>query len=124
MNKIILDKGVKEIVIVEDSICNISKDLYINDLSIEIKDNVKFIINHYSELNNKLNIKILQNNNSEFIYNHSFINRDVYDLKINIDMIGNNSKNIINIHGISDSGVTNIVVDGTVKRDASDNLLD
>jgi len=76
MNKIILDKEKKiELRILEDSICNISKDYEFNELNIIIFNNAKFIVNHYSEIKDKhLNINIKQNDNSEFLYNHSFIN--------------------------------------------------
>lgn len=126
MNKIILDKSNNiELNVSEDSICNISKDYEINELNIILSDNVKFIINHYSEIkDNNLNINIIQNNNSEFIYNHSFLNNGNYNLKINISMNGNKSKNVINIHGISDLGNTNIVVDGKVNEKTIDNELD
>lgn len=126
MNKIILDKSNNiELNVSEDSICNISKDYEINELNIILSDNVKFIINHYSEIkDNNLNINIFQNNNSEFIYNHSFLNNGNYNLNINVNMNGNESKNVINIHGISDSGNTNVVVDGKVIEKTVDNELD
>lgn len=126
MNKIILDKDKNiELIINEDSICNISKDYEINELNIKINNNAMFIINHYSEINdNKLYIKIKQNDNSKFVYNHSFINYKKYDLNININLNSNNSKNIINIHGISNDGDTNIKIDGIVQTNTYDNELD
>lgn len=127
MNKIILDKGnIIDLDIIEDSIIEISKYYDINVLNINISDNVSLIINHYSEINNisNLKIKIFENNNSEFIYNHSFMNNKNYNLDINIEMLGNNSKNIINIKGISNNGISNIVVDGKVLENTLDNILD
>ena len=38
-------------------------------------------------------------------------------------MIGNNSKNVINVHGISDEGKSKVVVDGSVIKDTRDNEL-
>ena len=125
MNKIVLDnKKVINIIVDKDSICNIDKSYNINELNIELKDNVKFIINQYSEIEKKeIKINILQKNNSEFIYNHSFINRKEYNLDMFINLLGNKSKNEINIHGISDNGTSKIVVDGSVNKDTNDNEL-
>ena len=80
MNKIILDKeSVINLDIKENSICNIGKYYNIKELNVLIEDNVEFIINHYSEvLENDLKINIIQNNNSIFNYNHSFICDDLY----------------------------------------------
>lgn len=124
MNKIVLDKeNIINLKIEEDSICNISKDYIIKELNIDIKDNVIFELNHYSEINNTLKINITQNNNSKFIYNHSFISYDNYNLNIDITMKGNNSKNNINIHGISDNARVSVIIDGIVKENTFDNDL-
>ena len=123
MNKIVLNKEINELVINEDSICDIDSEIKL--LNIKILDDVKFIINHYVEIKeNNMNINIEQNNNSDFIYNHSFKNSSNYNIEINISMNGNNSKNLINIRGLSDAGITNIKVDGSVKENTKDNILD
>ncbi len=126
MNKIVLDKeSIINLYIVENSICNIGKDYSINKLNIVLEDNVEFILNHYDEvLENKLNINIIQSNNSIFKYNHSFMCNKMYDLDINIELKGNNSKNYINIHGISDNGKSNIKIDGKIYENTVDNELD
>ena len=127
MNKIILEKSKYiELNIDKSTIINITKEYSINRLDINILDNVSLIINHYNEItkNEDLNINIKENNNSEFIYNHSFMNKDNYKLNINIEMVGDNSKNILNIKGISDEGLSNIVVDGKVCENTYDNNLD
>ena len=126
MNKIILDKeSVINLDIKENSICNIGKDYNIKELNINIVDNVELVINHYSEvIENELKINIIQNNNSIFNYNHSFKCNKFYNLDINIEMRGNNSKNNINIHGISDNGKSYIKVDGIVCENTIDNELD
>ena len=126
MNKIILDKeSVINLDIKENSICNIGKDYNIKELNINIVDNVELVINHYSEvIENELKINIIQNNNSIFNYNHSFKCNKLYNLDINIEMRGNNSKNNINIHGISDNGKSYIKVDGIVCENTIDNELD
>lgn len=126
MNKIILDKDKNiELIINEDSICNISKEYEINELNITLNNNVSFILNQYSEISdNKLSIKINQFDNSEFVYNHSFINYKNYDLNIDINLSGNKSRNVINIHGISNNSNTNIKIDGKVNNNTFDNELD
>ena len=125
MNKIVLDKeSIINISIDKTSICNINKDYNIKEINIELKDNIKFIINHYDEIDKKnLLINVIQNNNSEFIYNHSFITNREYNLDINVELNGNNSKNTINIHGISDIGKSNVKVDGSVNNNTKDNEL-
>ena len=126
MNKIILDKENNiELNILEDSVCNIKNRCDIEKIIIKLNDNVEFILNEYSEIEKRdYSIEVIQNNNSSFIYNHSFIVSDLYNLNININMNGNNSNNVINIHGINDGGKSNIIVDGTVKDNTKDNNLD
>lgn len=125
MNKILLDKEKKvELEVIEDSICNINKNIELEELNIILKNNAKFIINHYSEIKeNKTNINIYQYDNSEFIYNHSFKNKGLYNLQISIYMKGNKSKNTINIKGISDDAKTCIIVNGSVDESTFDNEL-
>lgn len=125
MNKIVLEKvNVIDLNIKEDSICNIDVDYDIKDLNIVI-DNSKLIINHYDEINNKkMNINVVQNNNSSFIYNYSFICKNDYDLNIFINLTGNNNKNIIKINGVSNGGKSNIIIDGKVDDNTLDNDLD
>lgn len=125
MNKIVLDKeNIINLKIEKDSICNIGADYKIKELNIELLDNVLFILNDYSEIDDSiLKINIIQNNNSKFLYNHSFISKDKYELYINVNMIGNNSKNNINIHGISDNGYSKVIVDGLVKENTFNNEL-
>lgn len=126
MNKLVLDKeNIINICIDKDTICNINKEYNINELNIELKDNIKFIINHYSEIDkSELKINIIENNNSEFLYNHSFISKKDYNVYINVKMIGNKSKNTINIHGISDGGKSSVIIDGKVNENTIDNELD
>lgn len=126
MNKIIVDKEkIIELNILEDSVCNIKNRCDIEKIIIRLNDNVEFILNEYSEIEKRdYSIEVIQNNNSSFIYNHSFIVSDLYNLNININMNGNNSNNVINIHGINDGGKSNIIVDGTVKDNTKDNNLD
>ena len=126
MNKIVLDnKNIINLKVLEDSICNINKSYKINELNIELNDGVNLVINHYSEIDDlQCKINITQNSNTKIEYNHSFINNKSYNLDIFINMNKDNSKNIINIHGITDNGKTDIKVDGIVLDNTKDNELD
>jgi len=125
MNKILLDNdSIINLNINEDTICNITNDYEIKEINIKLNNNTKLIINHYKEIeNNNLKINILQDNNSDFIYNHSFINTGIYNLNINIILENNECKNSINIHGISDNGISNVSIDGKVNENTIDNEL-
>ena len=125
MNKILLDnKSIINLNIFEDTICNITNDYEIKEINIKLNNNTKLIINHYKEIeDNNLKINILQDNNSDFIYNHSFINTGIYNLNINIILENNECKNSINIHGISDNGISNVSIDGKVNENTIDNEL-
>jgi len=126
MNKIILDnESVINLIVEEDSICNIKNNNELVELNIILKDNINLIKNEYIEIIKKdYKINVVQNNNTNFIYNHSFKCSKLYNLNMFIDMIGNCSKNDINIYGISDFGTSNIIVDGNVDNNTFDNELD
>jgi len=125
MNKILLDNSsIIDLNIEENTICCIDKYYNIKELNIYLNNNTKLIINHYNEIDNDgLNINIKQEDNSEFIYNHSFINKNRYDLNININLENNDCKNTVNIHGISDGGISNIKIDGKVNANTLNNEL-
>lgn len=124
MNKIILDK-VNNLSIKKDTICNINNRTDVEEINIFIESGNKLVINEYSEIEKKdYKLNIVQQDNTEFIYNHSFKVNKLYNLDINIELKGNNSKNLINIHGINDFGKSNIKVDGKVLENTKDNELD
>jgi len=125
MNKIILDKeSVVEITVDKDSICDIRNRNDLVKLKVNLLDNVTLIINEYSEINKRdYEIEVVQNNNSIFIYNHNYMVDELYNLNIYVELKGINSKNTINIHGINNSGKSNIIIDGSVLRDTFDNEL-
>lgn len=125
MNKIVLDKeNIINLNVIEDSVLNITKDYNIKELNVVVNKNVKIIINHYSEINkNEFNLNVEQKDNSEFVYNHSFVCKDNYKLSVDVKMDYDNSKNIINIHGISDAGNTFVKLDGRVLANTKNNEL-
>lgn len=123
MNKILLDNElIANLNIEEDSILYINNNDTLN-INITINDNKKLIIHEYNERSKKYNIKIKQYNNTEFVYNHSYLSKDNYELNIDIKLCGNCSKNKINIHGVNDGGNSNIYVNGNVLKDTEDNEL-
>jgi len=125
MNKILLDNSsIIDLNIEENTICCIDKYYNIKELNIYLNNNTKLIINHYNEIDNDgLNINIKQEDNSEFIYNHRFRNKNRYDLNININLENNDCKNTVNIHGISDGGISNIKIDGKVSENTNNNEI-
>lgn len=126
MNKIVLDKvNIINLNIKEDTICNLKNRIDIKEININIIDGCKMILNEYCEIDKRdYKINIIQHDNTEFIYNHSFKVNKLYNLDINVELKGNNSKNVINIHGINDNGKSNIKVDGKVLINTKDNELD
>ena len=126
MNKIVLDKvNIINLSIKEDTICNINNRHDIKELNIHIKNGCTMILNEYSDVNKKdYIINVIHEDNTVFKYNHSFKVNKLYNLDINIILNGNKSKNIINIHGINDTGKSNIKVDGKVEKNTKDNELD
>ena len=124
MKKIIIDK-VNNLRIKKETICNINNRTDVEEINIFIESGNKLVINEYSEIEKKdYKLNIVQQDNTEFIYNHSFKVNKLYNLDINIELKGNNSKNLINIHGINDFGKSNIKVDGKVLENTKDNELD
>lgn len=125
MNKIILDnESIVNLNIKEDSVCNIKNIESLKELKINIENNAKLILNEYSEsLERQYIIKITQNSNSLFIYNLNFKTIKSFNLKIEVNLIGNNSSNKINIHGLNDNSKCNIEVNGNIEKNTIDNEL-
>lgn len=97
----------------------------INTLDIIIKDNAKLILNYFKESNNnktKINIEI--GNHSSFILNHSYINKNNYELNVDIKYKEEESSTLINIYGINDKGITTLNIDGSLNKNNINNILD
>lgn len=127
MNIILLDKeNVKEIndiEVIEDTklyIVNLDSNYKVN---INLLDNTKLEVFDFNLSNKSVEFIINQNNNTSFIYNHSFkINGD-YNLNMVANILGNDNTNKINIYGIS-NGDAKLIVDGIVKNGTKNNILD
>lgn len=130
MNKILVDK---EIYILDDNNRNIeingdSKIYIINldgdiNLKINLSDNSKVEVFDFNLKNKNTNINVKQNNNTSFIYNHSFKIDGEYNLNLIANINGDNNINKINIYGIS-NGYSKLIVDGIVKENTKNNILD
>lgn len=92
---------------------------------ITIKDNSSLTINYFKNINednNEINIYI--GNNSSLVFNHSYINSNNYDLKININYTGEKSSVLVNIRGVNDGGISKVDIDGTLLNNNINNILD
>ena len=136
MNKILLDN-----IICEDNIINLEKQVKnitvggqtlinifnfdITSLNILVEDNSSLVVNYFNNIKNmeaKINIKVF--NNSKCVFNHSFINKEQYNLEINTDFMNDYSNIKVNVHGINDRGTSNIIENGYVKENKYNNNLD
>lgn len=130
MNKILVDKEIyilddktKDIEINGDSkiyIINLDGDI---NLNINLSDNSKVEVFDFNLKNKNTNINVIQNNNTSFIYNHSFKIDGEYNLNLIANINGDNNINKINIYGIS-NGYSKLIVDGIVKENTKNNVLD
>lgn len=92
---------------------------------ITIKDNSSLTIDYFKNINednNEINIYI--GNNSSLVFNHSYINNNNYNLKININYIGEKSSVLVNIRGVNDGGISKVDIDGTLLNNNISNILD
>lgn len=92
---------------------------------ITIKDNFSLTIDYFKNINednNEINIYI--GNNSSLVFNHSYINNNNYNLKININYTGEKSSVLVNIRGVNDGGISKVDIDGTLLNNNISNILD
>lgn len=92
---------------------------------ITIKDNSSLTIDYFKNINednNEINIYI--GNNSSLVFNHSYINNNNYNLKININYTGEKSSVLVNIRGVNDGGISKVDIDGTLLSNNISNILD
>ncbi|MDD4706255.1 MAG: SufD family Fe-S cluster assembly protein [Bacilli bacterium] len=122
MNNSIINDENNNIVVSKDSIFTIINHS-LKTLNIEVKSNCKVIINDFRIIDKEeTNIEIKTNNQSSLIYNHSFINKNKYELNINTTYKSEESEIILNIHGINDNGSNTTSVNGNMS-DKKNNIL-
>ncbi len=123
MNKILLDnESIINLNIIEESIIELENS-NINELNITLNNNASLIINEYSLIKRDFKINVYQYNNSSFIYDLKFKTNNIFKLKININLVGNESYNKINIHGLNDGGLCDIFINGKVYENTLENEL-
>ena len=97
----------------------------IEELEINIKDNSTLKINIFNKINiDKSKIKINIGNNSSIVFNYSYINEKNYKLDLTTNYLGNESNIVINISNLNNKGLSEITVDGIVKNECKNNLLE
>ena len=95
----------------------------ITNLTIEVLDNSRLDVNYFSNNNSNSSIIINAHKNSEVNFNHSYVNKDKYDLDISTDFKSTNSVINVSVCGINDGGKSTINVGGYVKSKRINNIL-
>lgn len=109
---------------------NINKEVCLfnekyENINIIIKDNASLIIDYFNDiekLKTKINIEI--GNKSSLILNHSYLNKNSYELNIDVNYKSELSSVVINIKGINDNGLSSINAIGEVNTNNINNVLD
>lgn len=109
---------------------NINKEVCLfnekyENINIIIKDNASLIIDYFNDiekLKTKINIEI--GNKSSLILNHSYLNKNSYELNIDVNYKSELSSVVINIKGINDNGLSSINAIGKVESNNINNVLD
>lgn len=109
---------------------NINKEVCLfnekyESINIIIKDNASLIMDYFNDidkLKTKINIEI--GNKSSLIFNHSYLNKNSYELNIDVNYKSELSSVVINIKGINDNGLSSINAIGKVESNNINNVLD
>ena len=109
---------------------NINKEICLfnekyENINIIIKDNASLFIDYFNDiekLKTKINIEI--GNKSSIIFNHSYLNKNSYELNIDVNYKSELSSAVINIKGINDNGLSSINAIGKVESNNINNVLD
>lgn len=95
------------------------------ELIIDIKDNASIVVNYFSHIKDlKSNINIKIGKNSSIIFNHAYINENNYELNIKIEYLNESSNVMVRINGLNDNGLSIVNIDGTLKENNNNNVLD
>ncbi len=129
MNKIIMNNSISnqdniKIIVFEDTEYTIMNQS-LKTLDIVIKNSSEVIINDFRIIDQEnTNIKIKVKDKSSLIYNHSFINNNKYELNIDTDYQTQEAKIILNIHGINNQGKSIININGNMSNKKNNVLLE
>lgn len=98
--------------------CNIMK------LKIKVKENSCLILNWFNIINTQnTTVDIKCEAKSSLIFNHSYLNQEKYHLKIESKFLSQESSISINVNGINDQGISEVIVEGYVNKDRINNVL-
>jgi len=111
-----------ELILTKNTTINILNQKFKN-INLTILDNIEVIINEFNNNNTeKANITFSIHSNSLLTYNLSNIINNNYNLSINIEYKGNNSKVLTNIHSLV-KGNEKIIIKGQVENAYKNNEL-
>lgn len=126
MNSVLLENiNNREFAVKEDTkITGINYKDDIN-LNIEIKKNcILELVLFTKEKNKNINLKLVLNDNSKFVFRNSFICNGTYNLNINTNIIGNNTLSDVKIRGINEkNGNTKIIMNGINQKNTTNNTM-
>jgi hypothetical protein len=112
--------------IVASGVCEINIfNCNISNLEILVENNSSLVVNYFNKpkkLESLINIKVKKSSN--LVFNHSFYNRDKYNLKILTDFLESDANISLKVNGVNDEGKSQIDVDGFVNESKIDNVLD
>ncbi len=95
----------------------------INNLDLLINDNS--YVNMYifnKNVNNKLVINILEDNNTKIDLRYAFINNNDYECVINNNIKGHNNNSNINIRNISNNGLSKVIINAYIEERTTNNI--
>lgn len=105
--------------ILMDNVINIINES--RSLVLEVKNNL--IINIFNENDIKMDINIIQHNNSILKINYLSINKEDSNISINVLIKGNNNKCDINYHVISENGYSKSKVSVKANKNTFGNVI-
>ena len=132
MNKLLMDNNAEEIIITQKSNHlaldgNYTITIFnqpINTLTIKAKAGAQVLVNDFRLIKTaKTKINLTAEQDANLIYNHAFINEGTYDLIIKANYLATGSNITVNLHGINDTGQTNLQINGLVELAKINNFL-
>lgn len=118
----------KDNILIVDNDVSKEINMFNNDIecmSIVVKDRAKLVLNYFKDvMDNNIRMDIEVGNGSSFVLNHSYVNKNDYELDVNVRYNGEGSSVLINIYGINDSGKSVLNVDGSLCSNNINNVLD
>lgn len=118
----------KDNILIVDNDVSKEINMFNNDIecmSIVVKDRAELVLNYFKDvMDNNIRMDIEVGNGSSFVLNHSYVNKNDYELDVNVRYNGEGSSVLINIYGVNDSGKSVLNVDGSLCSNNMNNVLD